>query len=324
MKKYLIIVVILGLFISVVGCATDRTDKVDDSYLVSVPYSYSFDKTTLDSRSGDLMIPFFSYNNTPDIVNRTIKRAYIQDESGEYLNVSVTQIEMIEAPLTRIKNRSVYGGNVQVDIEFQNATLLYAELILEYEDGPSDRLPVGSIAVADIEGDYDEAILRHVRYAFIHSAPNDNDVSGLAVNSIILEIDAFREVRIKSVDFGVPGLGIKDTGIQAYHGADINRVSKLVNDMKLDQEIPDAYNRRIENNANTSCELDLPVGRSYIVCPLTYQNENQPVIKKVFAKIIFETEDGDYAYPIASFPLYSIFRYYPEQIEELFKQANGR
>lgn len=313
----------MALTLLLTGCQTGSDSIKSQAHLFSVPYSYSLDRETLDSQNIDLMIPFFTFSDRPDIARKKISQIRVAGESGDSIQAELVKIEFMKSLAMTFQGRPVYGGNIQINLSQANISFLQADLIIDYESEGQDRLRIGSLAMADITNKCLPGPASPVRSAILYAAVNENDSGIPFVNAIVLEINVIQEIKLTSIDFGVPGIGILSSGVHVFRGADISRVTQLVTGMKLDDEIAGIYSRRHAQPADKKYEIILEPGRNLVICPLTYSGQDQPDVKKIFANLTFESDYGDVQQPILSFPLFSVMRYNPSQIETLIILADG-
>ena len=320
MKKQLVVLTIIFTLL-LTGCSDDKREQETVSGLFSVPYSFSLDKQSLEFSQNDLIIPFFSYDRDCLSEKYPIEQTYIRSKDGAKILETTIAFEHEPGPLMQLNGRNLYGGTMRLDIEFLPVQISNAELVIEYQNKTPDSLEIGSLALADLVSDTVPKPDDCIAYVFLHAVTNDHINSVLKVNSIALEIKTEQEINIQKIDFGVPGIGIAADDLKIFHDADADRVLNLVKSVRLNEEISDAYDRRQTGQPDKDCNLVVGPGRYVIICPLTYQSDSQPDVKKIFVRLDFVTEHGKSNYSIPTFPLYSIFRYPPEQLLRLTGQS---
>lgn len=307
--NFLIVIILAGNLFYLSGCSDKTTDAekgITGTQFVKYAYGVNTGETDID-------FLFYTTKSDLSIWNMDkITDAYLKIDTHQ-IPVEVTDITISESPYYDY----FYSGNLAICGEL-DACSGEASLIIYTEDSmDSYEYSLGEMVISE-ETMNDAVIENLITSGLVATDKEDNDK--VKNYGIIIHLNTKEDITIKNVSFGFPDINTNlDKAVVYLPDEYQNKISSLIENGELNQEIKDCYTKEYSDDLNRTYSLPLKAGESYIYVPIVQTDASALEVATGAIHISYEDGNGDEKYYVSpSSPYFSEFSKTKAELYKMF------
>lgn len=308
---------ILVMCVLILTSACNKSSKEEKMSVVFAKNDYGFDDSIVNESGCSFTLTFYTKSKTIlfDDVSK-IDKAYIS-LNEENIDIQVDEISFDgENPLMEIDGEKIYIGKVESHIKkLSRGYFDKCNIIFYMKSGEELTYSIGDIVYQDVDSNTPSDF--YVTFAEgVMFSKNEEPI----INGVVLRFEVPETLTISEIDFGIPTIGLDVSNIKIFNENEYN--SKFIthaDENTLDKILPNAYTEKITDVISNKCNIEIPMGISYVYIPFTKKSADQPQPERLYANIKVLIDGNQYNMWATSFPFYSATYHSETEIENLFK-----